>query len=421
MITTKFYLDRRMKAKDGKGNIVILICFNRTSATIPTGVRVLSDDWDGSKVINRSDSMAINIELIKQKAELDKNITILSLEENLEGKSAAYVKSRLAKQKTPRKTDYTVQEIFREYMERTMKKNTYDIYQRTLKKVLSFGGNNIRIEDITLKWLLQFDKYLSMTQSVNGRAIYLRALRAVCVYAESIGVISPNDYPFRKFSIRLEETKKRCVSIDDLRTFYNYPTRKLYSMYRDYFFLMFFLIGINTVDLLTAKKSAIVNGRFEYIREKTGRRFSIKIEPEAQKLLDKYAGSGEYLLEAMDHCKNYKSFAREINEAIQKIGPTVIETIENDDELFSDTFPKQVRRIEPILPGVTTYYSRHTWATLAYEIGIPGDVISQALGHASFGNRTTMVYIKTSQDKVDKANRKVIDYLFDKYPIMKEN
>ena len=28
------------------------------------------------------------------------------------------------------------QELFKEYMERTMKKNTYDIYQRTLKKVL---------------------------------------------------------------------------------------------------------------------------------------------------------------------------------------------------------------------------------------------------------------------------------------------
>ena len=46
---------------------------------------------------------------------------------------------------------------------------------------------------------------------------------------------------------------------------------------------------------------------------------------------------------------------------------------------------------------------------LAYEVGVPIDIISQALGH-SMGNRTTLIYVKPDQAKVDEANRKVIDY-----------
>jgi hypothetical protein len=43
------------------------------------------------------------------------------------------------------------------------------------------------------------------------------------------------------------------------------------------------------------------------------------------------------------------------------------------------------------------------------------DTISQALGH-SFGHRTTLIYVKPDQSKVDAANRKVIDFLFEKIP-----
>ena len=68
------------------------------------------------------------------------------------------------------------------------------------------------------------------------------------------------------------------------------------------------------------------------------------------------------------------------------------------------------KKIIPIVPGISTYFCRHTWGTIAEELGIPMDVISQALGH-SFANRTTLIYVKFDKKKVDEANRKVIDYL----------
>ena len=65
---------------------------------------------------------------------------------------------------------------------------------------------------------------------------------------------------------------------------------------------------------------------------------------------------------------------------------------------------------EIIEPKMTLYWARHTWATLAYELDIPRDVISEGLGH-SFGAAVTGVYIRTNDKKVDAANRKVIDYI----------
>jgi integrase len=108
----------------------------------------------------------------------------------------------------------------------------------------------------------------------------------------------------------------------------------------------------------------------------------------------------------MDHCKHYRSFALEINDALKTIGDTIVDTEYVPDNLFAT----QKKTIEPVIPEITTYHARHSWATYAYEIGYPMDVISQALGH-SFGNKTTLIYVKPDQSKVDAANRAVIDYL----------
>ena len=55
------------------------------------------------------------------------------------------------------------------------------------------------------------------------------------------------------------------------------------------------------------------------------------------------------------------------------------------------------------------YIGRHTWATLASKLDTPKDVISEALGH-EYGSSTTSIYINFNREKVDQANRKVIDF-----------
>lgn len=278
----------------------------------------------------------------------------------------------------------------------------------TLSKVLAFGGKSLKMENIDLKWLHQFEMFLSKTQGINGRAIYLRHLRAVCNYGLHQYKLS---YPFENFSIKQEPTKKLAVPIDIFRKFLDYPTSKANARYRDYFLLMFYLIGINSKDLLLAKKGNICNGRLEYVRAKTHKRYSIRIEPEAEELLKRYEGEN-YLLEALDHCLLYKSFAHEMNDALKEIGDVKWEMVPDPDDLFAP--PKLVKTVTPVIPGISTNYARHCWATFAIEAGIPFDTVSQALGHAP-RNRTTLIYVKYNQDDVDRANRKVIDFVLNRH------
>ena len=401
MSSSKFYLDRRYKAKDGKGSIILVISHNHTTSSISTGIRIFPSEWDGNRIKRDSPSFALNARLIELKARVDKDIALLSLNDEYFTMSAADIKVNVSTSRPVRNKGHLISDVFDEYTSNSMKDGTREIYKATLKKILIFGGESITLEAINLKWLYGFEKYLSATQTPNGRAIYFRCLRAVCNYAKHIGITS--SYPFENFKFKTEPTRKRSVNVELFRKFLNFPVDEVKGKYRDYFVISFLLIGINIKDLLLSRHNQVIDGRLEYIRNKTHKKYSIKIEPEAQALLDKYAGN-DYLLEAMDHCKHHKSFARAINEACQMIGPE----IEVQDELFPD---KTEKRIEPIIQGITTYFARHSWATFAYEIGIPIDVISQALGH-SINNRTTMIYIKYDQSKQDEANRRVIDYVF---------
>ena len=405
MATTRFYLDLRGRAKDGKGSIVITIYHNRTTAMIPTGIRVSPDDWDGMRVVKLPGADALNATLGEKKTKVDKSIAILSMDDRFELMTAPQVTEAIESKKVVRPSGHLVSDMFDEYLTTGIKEGTKQIYRATLSKVLAFGGERMKMESIDLKWLHQFEVFLAKKQGVNGRAIFLRSLRAVCNYARHIGAVY--SYPFENFQIKQEPTKKRSVSVELFREFMSYPASPVNCIYRDYFLVMFYLIGVNTKDILLAKKDSVVNGRFEYIREKTHKKYSIKIEPEADALLQKYAGEN-WLLEAMDHCKDYRSFAHEINDGLKEIGEIEWEMIPDSDNLFAT--PKLVKKVKPVIPGITTYFARHCWATFAYEIGIQMDVISQALGH-SMGNRTTLIYIKPNQEKVDEANRKVIDYI----------
>lgn len=410
MATTHFYLDLRTKASDGKGSVVIALSHNRTTTTIRTGVRLAPDEFKDQKVVGRKDSKILNTKLQKQKAELDEKIAMLSLTEEFESMTAPDIKMALVKAPITVKKIPTVEDVFAEYIDGgILKEGTKGIYNITLQKILSYDGRRLRIKDIDLKWLRGFDKFLSQTQGANGKAIYLRALRAVCNYARHQKYT--DEYPFDSFQIKYEETQKRNIPVELLREFYLCPTSKINERYRDYFFLMFFLIGINVKDLLLARKSQVVENRLEYIREKTGKKYSIKIEPEAWTLLEKHEGHGQYLLDAMDTCVHHQSFMKEINKHIKTIG--IRDDTETENEwaasLFEDMAPDT--RNAPLIPDITTYYARHTWATYAHEIGISTDIISLALGH-SFGNRVTLIYIKPDQTKVDDANRKVLDYFF---------
>ena len=287
-------------------------------------------------------------------------------------------------------------DIFKEFAD-SHNESTKELYYYSLRRIEQFDKyiSTRSIDEIGIPWLTRFESWLAQTNSKNARNILLRNIRAVFNYA--LDCEYTTNYPFRRFKIRPEATRKRAMTVEQLRSLAVYPVEDYQEFYRDMFVLMFCLIGINVVDLYSL--GGIVDGRVEYRRAKTHRLYSIKVEPEAQAIIDKYHGTKNLLCIA-DRWTTHSQFGKQMNKALKRMGE-MQRVGRGGKKVF-----------EPIVPGLTTYWARHTWATIAASLDIPKETIAHALGH---GNDTvTDIYIDFDKKKVDEANRKVLDFVFGK-------
>ena len=396
MANASFYLDTRVKKKDGTFPVKIYVK-HRSKFLLPTSFSSTKETWSGNEYNRKAENFRNKNSVLRTLLtrvedallELEKSGEILSMTDN-------HLKAYLRPLLTGKEQKKTFISYLDEFVAKKTNKGTISVYQDTRSKLVLFD-EDCTFETMDKKWLEGFERWMSDSgMKVNAYAIHLRNIRAVFNYC--IDEEYTTLYPFRKFKIKKEETRKRSLSLEQIRSLRDYPVEEYQKQYRDMFMLMFYLIGINAADLFRAKKKDMVNGRLEYKRAKTGRLYSVKIEPEAQAIIDKYAGKNDYLLNVCDSYANYKDFLHRMNLGLQQIGKTERRGLGG----------KKYR--EPAFPGISSYWTRHTWATLAASLDIPKETISEALGH-SFGLSVTSIYIRFDERKVDEANRRVIDLL----------
>lgn len=391
MATISLYIDKRRAKKDGSyplklnvrnvGQFLVSLPYSVTDKTFINGE--FTKNFPNYKIKNAAlKKLLSNIEFeIIRLSEEERNIT----DDKLKVLLNELIKGR--------KSSKLLTEYIQKFADNKEKFGTKKNYLTTLSKVKEYDSN-ATLESVNIQWIEGFEKMLlNSGMKINACAVRLRDLRAVfnwCIDNEET-----TNYPFRKFKIKQEQTKKRSLTVNQLIELRDYPVEEYQVKYRDMFMLMFYLIGINAADLYTAKE--LVNGRLEYVRAKTGKLYSVKVEPEAMNIIQKYKGQ-KYLLDILDNHKNYEDFLHRQNIALQNIGPM---------ERKGRGGKKQVKAL---FPNISTYWTRHTWATIAHKIGVPKDTISLALGH-SFGLDVTSIYIDFDRDKIDEANRKVIDYV----------
>ena len=396
MATIKLYLDTRRLKKDSTYPVKVYVNHQKPFF-ITTEFDATEKTWGGNEYNkNERNYRAKNMALRNLLSRMENYLFMLEAKgrlKNIDDKTLKKQLSSLVKEDIIMKERCFIDYID-EYICRGMKGNTEKLYVQTKNKILEFDSQ-CTFETMNLKWLEAFDRWM-MERGIktNSRSVYMRNIRAVFNYA--IDNEETTLYPFRKFTIKREETRKRSLTLEQLAMLRDFPCEKYQEKYRDMFMLMFYLIGINAVDLFHLKD--IVNGRIEYKREKTGRLYSIKVEPEAMKIIEKYKGKA-YLLNVLEQNEgNYNRYVTSMNVGLAKIG----------EFERKGRGGKKIRH--PLFPGLSTYWSRHTWATLAASLDIPKETISEALGH-SIGSPITSIYIRFDQRKVDEANRKVIDLL----------
>ena len=290
----------------------------------------------------------------------------------------------------------------------TKKEQTRSIYMLTARKVREYDCN--AGFDADSSWLESFRQYyLSRGMSVNGIGKELRNIRAVFNWARRKQLTK--NYPFLDYKIVSEETCPNNISAEKLRELHDFGCEAWQKPYVDFFFLSFYLAGINPVDLLSLKAGDYKDGYITFVRKKTDkqgasvvRRITLPVIKEAEEIIRRYPSEEGHLLGFMDCRNSYRSFTRQANDALQKVGPW---------RKVKDKAGK-LRKIEvdAICPGITLYSARYSFGSIAAnDLDISERTIGMCLGH-SWSSNVTSRYMANDQRKIDNAIRRVVDWLF---------
>ncbi|GMN11369.1 hypothetical protein MTsPCn9_10240 [Croceitalea sp. MTPC9] len=258
------------------------------------------------------------------------------------------------------------------------------------------NGKDLKLSEITVKFLKDFEtEHRSRGNTTNTISAYMRGASAIYNGAIKEDVFDPDKNTFSRYKIpSSRRVKKKALpkeSVNGLKEVqYDHDSSLWHS--KNYMIVMFLARGMNFIDLAKLKVKDIYSGYIFYGRSKTDDSLSVKIIPELQEILDYYLkdkGPDEFVFPvgndgSPEMFKKYRSDRRLMNKNLKIIAKDA--------------------RIDGKL---TTYYLRHSWATIAKHMGISTSMISDALGHQSVS--TTEGYLKSfTNDALDDANELVV-------------
>jgi integrase/recombinase XerD len=267
-------------------------------------------------------------------------------------------------------------------------------YKTAVRSFLQFlNRDDIPIGDITEAMVDGYQHWLtSHNISFNTVSCYIRSIRSLYmkVMKENTGVLKN---PFHNAFTGLHNTEKRAITISDVRKLHELelPKDSPLALSRDVFLFCIYAMGMPFVDVANLKKSQISGHILTYMRKKTGQMVQVRLEPCMKSIISHYSSSNsEYVFPLISSAeesginRQYLSCLRSYNMKL-----------------------KELATLAHIDCRLTSYVSRHTWASMAYDMNVDLPIISKAMGHTNTG--TTLIYIRGINDKkLQMANRKII-------------
>lgn len=231
----------------------------------------------------------------------------------------------------------------------------------------------------------------------NTVSFYMRVLRSVYNKAVRYGLVEQAE-PFRYVYTGVDRTRKRAVGESTIARLQKLDLRHSFplALARDLFVFSFCMRGMAFVDLAYLRKRDRKGDCICYVRRKTGQCLCVKLEACMKAIIDRYArytDNSSYLFPILRSERSEYSYAQYLTALGQ--------------------YNRRLRQLSRMLgTGVclSSYTSRHTWATVARNHLIPISVISAGMGHSS--ERTTQIYLDTLENsEIDKANRRLLSFL----------
>lgn len=277
-------------------------------------------------------------------------------------------------------------------------------YISTLRSFVRFsGGRDVKLpmqQIFTSGRLKEYESWLMVQRklSLNTVSTYMRTLQAVYNRWMPLGSRDYNPKLFDDVYTKVEPHIKRALTEQQMKRLMCSEAAPISDEQKRtlaYFVLMFLFRGMPFIDLAYLRKKDMKGGAIVYRRHKTGKQMTVHIPREAVPLINEFRDKNSqspYLFPILDAGLHSEwELYRYYQDALHR---------------FNKSLGKLMRLL---LPGfkVSSYTARHTWATLAFYMGIPVGIICQSLGHSSI--RVTETYLKPFEnERIDKANRKLI-------------
>ena len=422
MLTIKAEIKRSELKADGTYNVKIRFTLDRKVKRLSTNLFVTQQDLTKSLKFKEDTSIKREIDRLVLyyreqclKLQLDQNH--YSLDEIIE-----FLNGEQEKQQT---IDFI--KFSREWIASTTIKGAPN-YTTAINALVRFvGKEELDINLITLDFLEQFKAFLigerdARTKKLMQQGKRVTSNRTLSLYLVSIKklfneakrkfnkkdknlILIPNS-PFEDFKIpKQEATRKRAIPADIIKKVWKLPYKDMkkgykstcrYNLAKDCFILSFCLMGINSADLYNATEmrgnTIIYNRTKTKARRLDGAKMMVNIPKIVQPLIDKYKDStGKRLFNFHQFYGDEKTFNKAINSGLKEIGSI----LEVDDLEY--------------------YAARHSWATIALnKVGIDKYTVHAALNHIDDSMKVTDIYIERDFVNENKANTKVVKYVFGK-------
>lgn len=390
----KILLDNRREKADKTYPLILRIIHLRKSTSIPLGYNLKETDWDANKSLVKNsykgvtNVIRLNNFIQKQKLKAFDIINKLQESGEIDSLSVTEIKARIvSKNDTISFYEFTKELI--EELKNAERFSYAKSVNSTMIAVQRFKKNrDFNFDKLNYKFIIQFDNHLKgLGLSLNSIAVYMKTVKMIYNRAVKVGVAKNESYPFNGYTIKTAKTKKRAIgrNIIELIEKLDLPKNTRIKHAQNYFLFSFYAIGINFVDIAELKLNNLVEGRLEYTRSKTKKEYSIKISEPLKKILKPYIKEktkDEYIFPIIQRIENPELKYRDI---------------ENKRLVYNKLLKKIADQCE-IETNLTSYVSRHSWATIAKHKGVPVAVISEGMGHSD--TRITEVYLDSFDKEV---------------------
>jgi site-specific recombinase XerD len=269
--------------------------------------------------------------------------------------------------------------------------DSYSCSLNSLKKFVESRSKKIealRFVEINKEWLENYESYmLKEGKSKTTIGIYLRPLSHLFNSAIELKDISRDYYPFgkNKYVIPKGGSIKKAINQSQLSLlFYSKPQIPQQEKAKDFWFLSYALNGMNVHDIAILKFKNLHQDRIEFIREKTkdtnrgSRTITTFLNDYSNQVIEKYKR------------KNGKQDDYVFNILEKEMTPSQIKA---KVKIFTRFINQHIKTLaeQNNLPGeISTYWARHTFATMSVNKGASLEFMREALGHTDL--KTTQTY-----------------------------